>query len=138
MEKTLAIIKPGAVARRFVGEIIGEIERSGLTVEAARVFLMSPTMAENFYGEHVGKSFFKRLIEHSSSGPVWALLLTGDDAIGRWRRLMGPTDPHNVNHGLGLRQHFGLQMPDNAVHGSDSFEAAAREIRCLTFWGITL
>lgn len=138
MEKTLAIIKPGAVARRFVGEIIGEIERAGLTVEAARVFLMSPTMAESFYGEHVGKPFFERLVRHSSSGPAWALLVSGDDAVARWRRLMGPTDPHTKTGPWGIRQEFGIQMPDNAVHGSDSVEAAARETRCLTFWGITL
>lgn len=128
MERTLAIIKPGAVARRTIGEIIGEIERAGLQIEAVRLFRMTPSVAESFYAEHIGKPFFQRLVEHMTSGPSLALVLYGDDAVARWRNLMGPTDPHTKTGPWGLRQEFGVQMPDNAVHGSDSVEAAPREI----------
>jgi nucleoside-diphosphate kinase len=127
MERTLAIIKPDAVATRRVGLIIQRIEQSGFQIRAMRLMRLSQRDAEGFYDVHRERPFFKSLTAFMSSGPVVVLALEAPDAIKKWRGLMGATDPAKADTGT-LRKDFGTSIETNATHGSDAPETAAFEL----------
>ena len=127
MERTLAIIKPDAVERRLVGRIIQRIEDSGFQICAMRRIELSRAEAEGFYAVHRQRPFFASLATFMSSGPAVVMVLEGPDAITRWRRLMGATDPAKADPGT-LRNEFAQSIERNATHGSDAPETAAFEI----------
>ncbi|MCA1778712.1 MAG: nucleoside-diphosphate kinase [Xanthomonadaceae bacterium] len=127
MQRTLSIIKPDAVAKNVVGEILTRFERAGLKIAAARMKHLSRADAEGFYAVHRERPFFGDLVEFMISGPVMIQVLEGDDAIARNRELMGATDPHQAAPGT-IRADFATSIDANAVHGSDSEETAADEI----------
>ena len=127
VERTLAIIKPDAVERNLIGEIISEIEKNNLKVVAMKMLWLSKREAEGFYYVHKGKPFFDSLTDYMSSGPIVVMVLEGENAIERWRKLMGATNPENAEEGT-IRKRFGLNIEKNSVHGSDSPESAKYEI----------
>ena len=127
MEKTLYMIKPDAVARGLVGELVALMEREGLAVERLELQLFDRAKAEAFYDVHRGKPFFDSLIAYITSGPVVPTVLAGENAIARVRELMGATDPAQADSGT-IRRKFGESIERNAVHGSDSPTSARREI----------
>jgi len=126
-EKTLAIIKPDAVEKQVIGDIIQRYEKAGLHPLAIKMLRLSKAMAEGFYAVHRERPFFHDLTAYMSSGPVVVLVLEGDDAIKRHRDLMGATDPKKAEPGT-IRQVHGASIEANAVHGSDSSETAQFEI----------
>ena len=126
-ERTLAIVKPDAVQRNLIGEIIRRIEQSGLRVAAGRFLQLSQSDAEGFYAVHRERPFFGSLVKYMTSGPVMVLALEGDNAIKRWRDLMGATDPAKADPGT-IRKDLGQSVEANATHGSDAPETAAVEI----------
>ena len=126
-ERTLILIKPDAVRRRYAGEILGRIERRGFDVVAGRLLTASRDLAEEHYGEHKEKAFFGELVEFITSGPTWALVVEGEGAIATMRKTIGATNPANAEPGT-IRGDLAMSMPDNLVHGSDSPESAAREV----------
>ena len=127
MEQTLAIIKPDAVAARYAGRIIQRIEAAGFQIRAMRLLRLSQTEAEGFYAVHRQRPFFGSLTSFMASGPVVVLALEAEDAIKKWRALMGATDPAKADAGT-LRKEFGASIENNATHGSDSPETAAFEL----------
>ena len=127
MERTLAIIKPDAVASRHTGRIIQRIEEAGFQIRAMRMLHLSPREAEGFYAVHRERPFFGRLTQFMASGPAVILALEAPDAIRKWRGLMGATDPAKADAGT-LRQEFGSSIEHNATHGSDAPETAAFEL----------
>lgn len=127
-ERTLVLIKPDGVARRMVGEIIGRIERKGLTIAALELKHVSDELARAHYAEHEGKGFFADLLEFITSGPVVAAVLEGPRAVAAFRQLAGGTDPVEKAAPGSIRGDLGLETQSNLVHGSDSAESAAREI----------
>jgi nucleoside-diphosphate kinase len=127
MERTLAIIKPDAVERRFAGRIIQRIEESGFQIRAMRLVRLSTAEAEGFYAVHRERPFFKSLTAFMSSGPAVVLALEAPDAIKKWRTLMGATDPAKADAGT-IRKEFGASIERNATHGSDAVETAAFEV----------
>ena len=127
MERTLAIIKPDAVERRLVGRIIQRIEDAGFRIRAMRRVHLTRQEAEGFYSVHRERSFFGSLIHFMSSGPSIILVLEDDNAITKWRALMGATDPAKAEQGT-LRKEFAQSIERNATHGSDAPETAAHEI----------
>jgi nucleoside-diphosphate kinase len=127
MERTLAIIKPDAVKRRLTGDILKRIEASGLAVRALRLMHLTRAQAEQFYDVHKARPFYASLCEYMSSGLVVVMGLQGGRAIARWRELMGATDPKKADPGT-IRKEFGVDVEQNATHGSDAAETAAREI----------
>jgi nucleoside-diphosphate kinase len=126
-QRTLAIIKPDAVQRRLAGKILQRIEDAGFTVRAMRRVHLSRPQAEGFYDVHRARPFFASLTEFMSSGPCVVLVLEADDAIKKWRTLMGATDPGKADPGT-LRKEFAESIERNATHGSDAPETAAYEI----------
>jgi len=127
-QRTLLLIKPDGVERRLVGEIIGRIERKGLTVAALEMRVVSDELARQHYAEHDGKPFFAPLLEFITSGPLVAAIVEGPRAVEAVRQLAGATDPvENAAPGT-IRGDFGLEVQFNLVHGSDSPESAEREI----------
>ncbi len=128
LERTLAIIKPDAVAAGHTGEIIRMIERSGFRILAMRMLRMSRQQAEGFYAVHRGKRFYEDLVRFMTEGPVVVLALEGEAAIQRWRDIMGPTDPAKAQDGT-IRKLYGTNIERNAVHGSDGPETAETELR---------
>ena len=126
-ERTLAIVKPDAVKRNLIGEVIRRIEKEGLRVAAARVLHMTKAEAEGFYAVHRERPFFASLTEFMSSGPAMVLVLEADGAIARWRTLMGATDPAKADEGT-IRKDLGTNVEYNATHGSDAPETARTEI----------
>src|ERR1700704_374379 len=126
-ERTLAIIKPDAVAGRVVGRIIQRIEDAGFAIRAIRRVELSQKDAEGFYAVHRERPFFASLTAFMSSGPAVVLVLEAPDAIKQWRTLMGATDPAKAEAGT-LRKEFALSIERNATHGSDAPETAAHEI----------
>ncbi len=126
MERTLAIVKPDAVRRGLTGDILKRIEASGLTVVAMRKIQLSRADAEKFYDVHKARPFFSGLCDYMTSGPVVLAVLQGDKAISRWRQLMGATDPKKADAGT-IRKDFGIDVEQNATHGSDAPETAAQE-----------
>jgi nucleoside-diphosphate kinase len=127
-ERTLVLIKPDGVQRRMIGEIIGRIERKGLTIVALELKLVVEELAQAHYAEHREKPFFGSLVEFITSGPVCAAVLEGPRAIAAFRQLAGGTDPVEKAAPGSIRGDFGLETQFNLVHGSDSAESAAREI----------
>jgi nucleoside-diphosphate kinase len=126
-ERTLVLIKPDAVGRSLVGEILGRFERRGLRIRAAKLVRVDRDLAERHYAEHVEKPFFGELVEFITSAPTLALVLEGESAISVVRTTMGATNPANAAPGT-IRGDLALAMPDNLVHGSDSAESAGREV----------
>ncbi|KAA0103789.1 nucleoside-diphosphate kinase [Mycolicibacterium sp. P1-5] len=127
-ERTLVLIKPDGVQRQVVGEIIGRIERKGLTLAALELKAVSDELARAHYAEHEGKPFFDSLLEFITSGKVVAAVLEGPRAIAAFRQLAGGTDPVEKATPGTIRGDFGLETQFNLVHGSDSPESAEREI----------
>lgn len=127
MERTLTIIKPDAVAAGHIGDIIRVFESNKLTIKAARLISLTKKEAEGFYAVHRGKGFFESLTDFMSSGPALAMVLEGEDAIARLRKLMGATNPANADEGT-IRKLYARNIEHNAVHGSDAPETAAFEI----------
>ena len=127
IQRTLSIIKPDAVAKNVIGEIISRFEKNNLKVVAAKLTTLSASDAGGFYAEHKDKPFYNDLIEFMTSGPVFIQVLEGEDAIGKNRELMGNTDPSKADPGT-IRADFAKTIDANAVHGSDSEKSAGREI----------
>ena len=127
VERTFSIVKPDAVARNLIGEIYSRFEKGGLKIVASKMLLLSGEQAAGFYVEHDGRPFFADLCAYMRSGPVMVQVLEGEDAIATNRRLMGATNPKEAAPGT-IRADFAESIDANAVHGSDSQEAAAREI----------
>ncbi len=126
-ERTLSIIKPDAVAKNVIGEIISRFEKAGLRVAGAKMLHLSREQAEGFYAEHRERPFFKALVGFMTSGPVLVQVLAGDDAIAVNRDLMGATNPQDAAAGT-IRADFAETIDANAVHGSDSAASAEREV----------
>jgi nucleoside-diphosphate kinase len=127
MERTLAIIKPDAVAARHSGRIIQRIEEAGFQIRAMHMRHLSSAQAEGFYAVHRERPFFGSLTTFMSRGPVVVLALEAPDAIKKWRTLMGATDPAKADAGT-LRKEFGQSIEYNATHGSDAPETASFEL----------
>ena len=127
VERTLILIKPDAVQRRLVGEILGRIERRGFDVRAAKLMRVSRDLGERHYAEHREKAFFGELVEFITSASTWALVVEGEGAIATTRKTIGATNPADAEPGS-IRGDLATAMPDNLVHGSDSAESAQREI----------
>lgn len=129
VEKTFSIIKPDAVAKNVIGEIVSRFEKAGLRVVASRMAKLTEDEAKGFYAEHEGKPFYADLVSYMTSGPVVVQVLEGEGAIMKNRELMGATNPKEAAAGT-IRADFAESIDANAVHGSDSPESAAREIAC--------
>jgi nucleoside-diphosphate kinase len=127
LERTLSIIKPDAVKKNAIGQILARFEAAGLRIVAARMMHLSRAEAEGFYAVHRGRAFFADLVQFMTSGPVLVQVLEGDDAISRNRELMGATDPKKAAMGT-IRADFAASIDANAVHGSDGPETAKTEI----------
>ncbi|MGF1715757.1 nucleoside-diphosphate kinase [Photobacterium chitinilyticum] len=127
IERTFSIVKPDAVKRNLVGAIYQRFENAGLKIVAAKMLHLNAEKAQGFYAEHENKPFFDDLVSFMTSGPVLVQVLEGEDAIVRYRELMGKTNPEEAACGT-IRADFALSMRHNSVHGSDSPESAAREI----------
>ena len=127
VEKTFSIIKPDAVAKNVIGEIVSRFEKAGLSVVASRMAHLSKEEAQGFYAEHEGRPFFNDLVEFMTSGPVVVQVLEGENAILRNRELMGATNPKEAEAGT-IRADFAESIDANAVHGSDAVASATREI----------
>ena len=126
-ERTLSIIKPDAVSKNVVGDIVSRFENAGLKIIAMRMEHLSQERAKGFYAEHDGKPFFKDLVSFMTSGPSVLQVLEGENAIARNRELMGSTNPQEAEPGT-IRADFAKSIDANAVHGSDSPASAIREI----------
>jgi nucleoside-diphosphate kinase len=126
-ERSLVLVKPDAVRRGLVGEILARFERKGLVVEALELRTMDPTLADQHYADHVEKAFYPPLKEFMTSGPLIALVLTGDNVIDVVRAMIGATDGRKAAAGT-IRGDFSLSNRENLVHASDSPESAAREL----------
>jgi nucleoside-diphosphate kinase len=127
MQRTLAIIKPDGVERRLVGEVIRRLEKNDLKIVAMKMLFMTKRQAEGFYAVHRERPFFESLTSFMSSGPVVVMVLEGEDAIGRYRKLMGATNYKEAEEGT-IRREFATDIEKNVVHGSDSPATAAFEI----------
>lgn len=126
-ERTLAIIKPDAVADKNVGRIITLIEASGLKILAIKKVKLTADQAGQFYAVHQKRAFFPELVDYMTSGPIYVLTLEGDNAIKRWRDLMGATNPAEAADGT-IRKLYGQSVSYNASHGSDAPETAKIEV----------
>ncbi len=127
MERTLSIIKPDATKRNLIGSINKMIEEAGLKIVAQKMIWLSREQACAFYAEHEGKPFFENLVNLMSSAPIVVQVLEAEDAISRYRKVMGTTNPALAEEGT-IRKTYALAMDKNSVHGSDSPTSAAREI----------
>ena len=127
VERTLSIIKPDAVKKNVIGQIIARFEKAGLRVIAARMMQLSRAEAEGFYAVHRERPFFKDLVDFMTSGPVLVQVLEGKDAIAKNRELMGATDPKKAAKGT-IRADFAESIDANAVHGSDGADTARTEV----------
>jgi nucleoside-diphosphate kinase len=127
MEHTFVMVKPDGVRRGLVGEVIGRLERKGLTLERMRLLTIDEDLAGRHYAEHRAKPFFGELVAFITSGPVVAMEWSGPKAVSIVRTLMGPTNPAEAPPGT-LRGDFGTIITENIVHGSDSPESAGREL----------
>jgi nucleoside-diphosphate kinase len=126
-ESTLLIVKPDAVRRGLIGEILSRVERKGLRIDAIRMMRINRDLAEHHYAEHGEKSFFDDLVEFITSGDVVVARVRGEGAIATLRAIMGATDPAKADAGT-IRGDFGKEITENLVHGSDSPESAEREL----------
>jgi nucleoside-diphosphate kinase len=127
VERTLILVKPDGVSRGLVGEVVGRLERKGLTLVALELRTLERSVAETHYGEHASKPFFGELVDFITSGPLVALVAEGPRAVEASRGLIGATDPVKAAPGS-LRGDYALEIGQNLVHGSDSPESAKREI----------
>jgi nucleoside-diphosphate kinase len=127
-ESTLLIVKPDGVRRGLVGEVLRRVESKGLAIEALRMETIDRSTAEEHYGEHREKPFFGELVDFITSGPVVLGRISGEGAIAVWRTLMGPTNPADAPPGT-IRGDLATVITENLVHGSDSPESAARELK---------
>lgn len=128
MERTFVMVKPDGVKRALVGEIITRIEKKGFTLKDVKMMQITPDLAQEHYAEHQGKPFFSGLVEFITSGPVVAMVWEGEKVVTGIRTLMGATDPHTALPGT-IRGDLATVMSENLIHGSDSLEAAEREIK---------
>ncbi len=126
-EQTLSIIKPDAVQGNHIGDIIAKFEKSGLRIDAISMKQLTKQQAEDFYAVHKDRPFYKGLVDFMVSGPVVVIVLDGDNAVSKNREIMGATDPNKAAQGT-IRADFAKSIGENAVHGSDSKEAAKTEI----------
>src|SRR3954465_1986244 len=126
-ERTLSIIKPDAVKKNAIGQIVARFEGAGLRIVAARMMHLSRAQAEGFYAVHRQRPFFRDLVEFMTSGPVLVQVLEGENAIAKNRQLMGATDPKKAERGT-IRADFAESIDANAVHGSDSPDTAGMEV----------
>jgi len=127
MSRTLVLIKPDAVQRGLMGEIISRLERKGLKIVALKMLQMDDALAERHYAIHQGKPFFSSLVDFITSGPIIAAVVEGSNAVEAVRRIMGETDPLKASAGT-IRGDLGLDITHNLIHGSDSEESAEKEI----------
>lgn len=127
VERTLAIVKPDAMQRGLLGEMLQRIHEACFQIVAIKSLRLTKAEAEGFYAVHRGKPFFEPLTEFMSSGPVVVLVLEGETAIARWREVMGATDPAKAAPGT-IRREFGTSIQNNCTHGSDTPDTAAFEI----------
>ncbi|MWN31216.1 nucleoside-diphosphate kinase [Gilliamella sp. Pra-s65] len=127
IERTLSIIKPNAVKKQLIGEIIMRIKQAKLNIVALKMLTLTPKQAGGFYAEHQEKPFFEKLVNFMISGPIVVLVLEGDNAVKRYRELMGSSDLSKATVGT-LRADFADNATENSVHGSDSLQSAEREI----------
>ena len=127
VEKTLSIIKPDAVKKNVIGQILARFEAANLRIAAARMMHLSRAQAEGFYAVHRERPFFRDLVDFMISGPVLIQVLEGESAIAKNRELMGATDPKKAEKGT-IRADFADSIDANAVHGSDAVETARGEI----------
>ncbi|MEW6661800.1 MAG: nucleoside-diphosphate kinase [Bacillota bacterium] len=127
MERTFVMIKPDGVQRNLVGELIKRFEQKGWRLAALRMLRITREMAENHYQEHVGKPFFRGLLEYITSGPVVAMVWEGKDVVAGVRKMIGATNPSEAAPGT-VRGDFGIEIGRNVIHGADSVASAAREI----------
>jgi nucleoside-diphosphate kinase len=127
MERTLSIIKPDAVAKNVIGQILARFENAGLKIAATKKVQLSRADAEAFYAVHAERPFFKDLVDFMVSGPVVVTVLEGENAVAKNRELMGATNPQEAEAGT-IRADFAESIDANAVHGSDSLENAEIEI----------
>ena len=127
MERTLAILKPGVIERKIVGELLSRLERSGMDIIALKMARLSAAQCRKHYAEHEGKPFYNDLVEYMSSSPVVVAVIEGIGAIAHLRRLCGATDPQQSAPGS-IRGDYALEIQNNVIHASDSTQSAAREI----------
>ncbi|HEY8271735.1 MAG TPA: nucleoside-diphosphate kinase [Pseudobdellovibrionaceae bacterium] len=127
VEQTFSIIKPNAMKKNAIGDIVSMFEANGLKIAAAKIQILSKSKAEEFYAEHKARPFFGELVSFMTSGPVMLMCLQGEGAVLKNREIMGATDPKKATAGT-IRAKFGDNVGENAVHGSDSVESAAREL----------
>ena len=127
LQRTLTIIKPDGIAQGNVGDILKKFEENQFRIKAAKMLHLSPPQAEGFYAVHRDRAFFGDLTNYMSSGPILALVLEGENAIGRLRDLMGATDPKKAAEGT-IRRLYAKSIEKNVIHGSDSPETARTEI----------
>jgi len=126
-ERTFVLLKPDAVQRGLVGEVVHRFEKRGLKIVALRMLRVTRSLAETYYAEHKGKGFFEPLMAYIAAGPVVAMVLEGDGAVAAVRRMMGKTNSAEAEPGT-IRGDFALTIGRNMIHGSDSLESAKREI----------
>jgi nucleoside-diphosphate kinase len=136
IERTYAMIKPDATERNLIGKIVARIEEEGFKVVAMRKVQLSLREAQAFYGVHSERPFFGELTEFMSSGPIVGMCLEREDAIAKWREVMGATNPADADEGT-LRKLYARSLGENSVHGSDATETAAEEMS-LIFRGLDL
>jgi nucleoside-diphosphate kinase len=127
IERTFSIIKPDAVAKNVIGQIYSRFEQSDLKIVAAKMLHLTKEQAEGFYAEHSERGFFADLVSFMTSGPVIMQVLEGENAVLKHREIMGATNPKEAAAGT-IRADFAASIDENAVHGSDAVESAAREI----------
>ena len=126
-ERTLAIIKPDGVSRKLIGAVLSRLEQESLQIAALKMIRMTKEQAKGFYKVHEGKPFFESVTDFMSSGPCVVMVLKGDDAIRRYRKVMGATNPTEAEEGT-IRRQYATEIEKNVVHGSDSAENAQFEI----------
>jgi nucleoside-diphosphate kinase len=127
-ETTLVLVKPDGVGRGLCGEIVARLERRGYELRGARLLRITKALAQQHYAEHRGKPFFGELVDFITSGPVLALAVRGEDAIGGVRAMMGATHPRDAAPGT-IRGDYATLLGENIVHGSDSKASARRELK---------
>ena len=127
METTLVLLKPDAVQRGLVGEIVNRLEKTGLKIAGMKLMQVSEDLASQHYGEHVGKPFFEGLVSFITSGPIVAMAVQGNGAVAIVRKTMGATNPAESPPGT-VRGDYGIDIGRNLTHGSDSVESAKREV----------
>ena len=126
-QRTFTMLKPDAVKRRLTGEILARFEKRGIKIVAAKTLMISDDLAKTHYGEHSDKPFFGDLISYITSGPVFAMVLEGDDVISMVRKMVGATNPKEADVGT-IRGDYAIDLGRNVIHASDSEASAEREI----------